>query len=130
MASLNSCMFIGNLGKDAELRYLASGLAKLDWSLAVNYRRGETNETEWVNCVWFGERAEKLAQYLVKGTSLYVEGRLNTRTWDDDGGKRHYRTEIVVNTVQLLGGRHGGEQVHESRQGHGVTADADVLPFD
>ncbi len=134
MASLNHCMFIGNLGKDAELRYLASGMAKLDWTLAVNYRRGETNETEWVNCVWFGERAEKLAQYLVKGTSLYVEGRMNTRTWDDDGGKRHYRTEIVVNTVQLLGGRGGGEPITEphTRKGNAASAaDAgDDLPFD
>ena len=128
MASLNHCMFIGNLGKDAELRYLASGMAKLDWTLAVNYRKGDTNETEWVNCVWFGGRAEEVAECLVKGKSVYVEGRMNTRTWDDDGGKRHYRTEIVVNTVQLLGGRNGGEQTHEPRQGN--AADADALPFD
>ena len=85
--------------------------------------------------VWLADSgvADALAQYLVKGTSLYVEGRLNTRTWDDDGGQRHYRTEIVVNTVQLLGGRGGGEPITEphTRKGNAASAaDAgDDLPF-
>lgn len=127
MASLNHCMFIGNLGKDAELRYLASGMAKLDWTLAVNYRKGDTNETEWVHCVWFGERAEKVAEYLVKGKSVYVEGRMNTRTWDDDGGKLHYRTEIIVGGVQLLGSR---DEDDTPRRPARQAAAPDDLPFD
>lgn len=110
MASLNKVMLIGNAGKDAELRYLASGMAKAEFSLAVNgRRRGQSGDweeqTEWFNIVMFGETAERVSQYITKGKSVYVEGRLQTRSWDDDQGQRHYRTEVIVNTLQLLGGR-------------------------
>lgn len=137
MASLNSCNFIGNAGKDAELRYLASGMAKAEWSLAVNYRRkgagGDWEDaTEWVNCVWFGERAEKVHEYITKGKPLFVEGRLQTRTWDDNQGQRHYRTEIIVNDVQLLGGRDEDAPAPKQRQRQAPAPDPDPddLPFD
>jgi single-strand DNA-binding protein len=113
MASLNKVMLIGNAGKDAELRYLSTGTPKSEFSLAVNNRRrnpaGEwEDQTEWFNIVIFGDQAERVSQYITKGKPLYVEGRLQTRNWDDDQGVKHYRTEIIVNTLQLLGSREGG----------------------
>ena len=113
MASLNKVMLIGNAGKDAELRYLSTGTPKSEFSLAVNNRRrnpaGEwEDQTEWFNIVIFGDQAERVSQYITKGKSLYVEGRLQTRNWDDDQGVKHYRTEVIVNTLQLLGSRDGG----------------------
>ncbi len=114
MASLNKVMLIGNAGKDAELRYLSTGTPKSEFSLAVNNRRknpaGEWEEqTEWFNIALFGDQAERISQYITKGKSLYVEGRLQTRNWDDDQGVKHYRTEVIANTIQLLGGRESGQ---------------------
>jgi single-strand DNA-binding protein len=115
MASLNKVMLIGNAGKDAELRYLSSGTAQSQFSLAVNSRRrgqsGDWEEqTEWFNIVVWAEQAERISQYITKGKQVYVEGRLQTRTWDDDQGVKHYRTEVVAQTIQLLGGpRDSGE---------------------
>lgn len=113
MASLNKVMLIGNAGKDAELRYTSSGIPQSQFSLAVNNRRknqaGEwEDQTEWFNIIIFGDQAERVSQYITKGKQLYVEGRFQTRNWDDDQGVKHYRTEVIVNTVQLLGGRESG----------------------
>lgn len=110
MASLNKVMLIGNAGKDAELRYTANGTAQSQFSLAVNFRRkgasGEWEEaTEWFNIVVFGDQAERISQYVTKGKQVYVEGRLQTRTWDDDQGQKHYRTEVIANQVLFLGSR-------------------------
>lgn len=110
MASLNKVMLIGNTGKDCELRYTANGLATSSFSLAVNGRRkrddGEwEDQTEWFNILLFGDTAERISQYITKGKPLYIEGRLQTRSWEDDDGVRRYRTEVVANTVQLLGTR-------------------------
>ena len=114
MASLNKVMLIGNAGRDAELRYTANGIPQASFSLAVNNRRrGQSGEwednTEWFNVILFRDQAERLSPYITKGKSLYVEGRLQTRTWDDDQGQKHYRTEVIANTIQLLGGREGGQ---------------------
>lgn len=113
MASLNKVMLIGNAGKDCDLRYMANGTAKAEFSLAVNNRRrtasGETeDQTEWFNIVLFAETAERLAQYITKGKPLYIEGRLQTRSWENDAGVKQYRTEVVANGVQLLGQREDG----------------------
>jgi single-strand DNA-binding protein len=112
MASLNRVMLIGNAGRDAELRYLANGTAQAAFSLAVNrnYRGGDgewKEETEWFNIVAWRELAERLSQSVTKGKQVYVEGRLQTRTWDDDQGVKHYRTEVIANSVLLLGSRDG-----------------------
>lgn len=114
MASLNKVMLIGNAGKDAELRYLANGTAQAQFSLAVNRSfRGPDNEwkedTEWFNIVVWRELAERLSQSVTKGKQLYVEGRLQTRSWDDDQGVKHYRTEVIANHVLQLGRREPGE---------------------
>jgi single-strand DNA-binding protein len=109
-------MLIGNAGKDAELRYMASGTPQCKFSLAVNNRRRnqQTNEwednTEWFNILIWGDTAERVSQYITKGKQLYIEGRLQTRSWDGDDGQKHYMTEVVANTVQLLGSREGGQR--------------------
>lgn len=110
MASLNSCHFIGNATADANLRYTANRFAMANFSLAVNDRRKNQNGqyeevAEFVNCVMLGDRAEKMTQYITKGKPVYVEGKLQTRNWSDDAGVKHYRTEVLVNNIQLLGGR-------------------------
>ncbi len=112
MASLNKVMLIGNAGKDAELRYLANGTPQCQFSLAVNRNyRGPDNEwkeeTEWFNIVVWRDMAERIAQNVTKGKQLYVEGRLQTRTWDDDQGVKHYRTEVIANDVKILERREG-----------------------
>ncbi len=113
MASLNKVMLIGNVGKDAELRYLANGTAQASFSLAVNRRSrapdGERREeTEWFNIVLWRELAERVSQYITKGKSIYVEGRIQSRSWDDDQGQRHTRVEVIANQLELLGGREAG----------------------
>ena len=113
MGNLNRVMIIGNTGRDAELRYTANGTAVSDFSMAVNSRRrsqsGEyEDETEWFQVVLFGDRAERISQYITKGKQLYVEGRLRTRNWDDDQGVRHYRTEVLANNIEFLDRRGEG----------------------
>jgi len=110
MASLNKVMLIGNAGKDADLRYTANGVATATFSLAVNGRQksagGEWQDhTEWFNVVLFAETAERLSQYITKGKPLYVEGRQQTRSWTNDDGMKNYRTEVIAQTIQLLGSR-------------------------
>ncbi|MCA9830175.1 MAG: single-stranded DNA-binding protein [Dehalococcoidia bacterium] len=108
MASLNKVMLIGNAGRDAELRYMANGTAQASFSLAVNRNlRGPdgewTQETDWFNVVAWRDLAERLSQTVTKGRQLYVEGRLQVRSWDNDQGVKQYRTEVVANQVLALG---------------------------
>lgn len=109
--SLNKVMLIGNLGKDADLRYTSSGLAVANFSVATNerFRAGESDEwqerTEWHNIVLWGKTAESVSEYLLKGQKVYVEGRLQTRSWEDKDGIKRYTTDIVARDVILLGGR-------------------------
>ena len=124
MASLNKVMLIGNAGKDAELRYLSNGTAQAQFSLAVNRntRNQEGNweeATEWFNIVLWRETAERIAQYITKGKSVYVEGRLQTRTWDNDQGVKQSRPEVIAERVQLLGGRGGDGEGGSTREGAG-----------
>ena len=114
MASLNKVMLIGNAGKDAELRYLANGTAQAKFSLAVNRNfkgaDGEwKEETEWFNVVIWAALAERISQNVTKGKQIYVEGRLSTRTWDDDQGVKHYMTEVVANDLKILERREAGQ---------------------
>ena len=96
---------LGNTGRDAEMRYLMNGTAKTEFSLACSRKKRDgTEDTEWVNCVLWGDRAEKISQFITKGKKLYVEGELRSRSWDDDEGRRHYRTEVHVNQVEFLDG--------------------------
>jgi len=121
MASLNKVILIGNLGKDPETRYAPSGDAICNLTLATtetwkDRSTGERREaTEWHRVVFFGRVAEVAAQYLRKGSQVYVEGRLQTRKWQDQSGQDRYTTEIVLrgfnSTLQMLDGRgEGGGQ--------------------
>ena len=106
---LNKVMIIGNLGADPEMRYTANGDAVTTFSVAVNRRytsNGEQREeVEWFRVVAWRKLAEVCSQYLSKGRQVYVEGRLQTRTWDDQEGRKHYMTELVAQEVKFLGGR-------------------------
>jgi single-strand DNA-binding protein len=113
MASVNKVILIGNLGRDPELRYTQGGQAVANFTLATNERfsskDGEKQErTEWHRIVAWGRTGELCAQYLSKGRSVYLEGRLQTREWEDKEGQKRRTTEIVATTVQFLGGRGEG----------------------
>lgn len=113
MASLNKVMLIGKLGKDPEVRYTAGGTAVASFSLATTEKfKGKTGEweekTEWHNITLWGRQAEIAGEYLAKGRSVYIEGRLQTRKWQDKEGKDRYTTEIVGEKMQMLGGKGDG----------------------
>ncbi|MEQ1487840.1 MAG: single-stranded DNA-binding protein [Methylotenera sp.] len=113
MASVNKCIFIGNLGRDPEMRYMPSGDAIANFSIACteNFKSksGEKQErTEWVRVAIFGKLAEVAGEYLKKGSSVYIEGRMQTRKWQNKEGVDQYTTEIVADRMQMLGGRSSG----------------------
>lgn len=123
MAALNKISIIGNLGKDPELRRTTSGTAVTNFSVAVTEKfKGkdgvQQETTEWISIVAWGRQAEVLAQYLVKGSSVYIEGKLTTRSWEDAGVKK-YKTEVVVREFQFLGGKSDGGQQQNSQQDQG-----------
>jgi single-strand DNA-binding protein len=113
MASVNKVIIVGNLGRDPEMRYMPSGDAIANVAVATSYKSkdrntGEQKETtEWHRISFFGKMAEVVGQYLKKGSSVYVEGRLQTRKWTDKDGVERYTTEIVAENMQMLGGRQG-----------------------
>ncbi|WP_321794304.1 single-stranded DNA-binding protein [Caballeronia sp. J97] len=113
MASVNKVILVGNLGADPETRYLPSGDAVANIRLATTDRykdkaSGEFKElTEWHRVAFFGRLAEIVNEYLKKGSSVYIEGRIRTRKWTDQSGQERYSTEIVADQMQMLGGRGG-----------------------
>lgn len=113
MASINKVMLIGNLGKDPEIRYMPSGdaIANLTLATTENWKdkSGEKQEkTEWHRVAMFGRLAEIAGEYLKKGSSVYIEGKLQTRKWQDKEGHDRYTTEIIANEMKMLGSRPGG----------------------
>jgi single-strand DNA-binding protein len=114
MASVNKVIIVGNLGRDPEMRYLPSGDAVANIAVATSYKSknketGEATEhTEWHRISFFGKLAEIVGQYLKKGSSIYVEGRLQTRKYTDKDGVEKYATDIVADNMQMLGGRPEG----------------------
>ncbi|MDR5755896.1 single-stranded DNA-binding protein [Caballeronia sp. LZ035] len=113
MASVNKVILVGNLGADPETRYLPSGDAVANIRLATTdrYKDKASNEfkelTEWHRVAFFGRLAEIVNEYLKKGSSVYIEGRIRTRKWTDQAGQERYSTEIVADQMQMLGGRGG-----------------------
>ncbi len=110
---VNKVILVGNLGKDPEVRYTTSGAAVSSVSIATTSawkdKSGEQQEsTEWHNLVFFGRLGEVVGEYLKKGSQIYAEGRLQTRKWQDKEGHDRYTTEVVVNDMQMLGGRGEG----------------------
>ncbi|MBJ7309791.1 MAG: single-stranded DNA-binding protein [Pseudomonadota bacterium] len=113
MASVNKVIIVGNLGRDPEIRYMPSGDAIANIAVATSYKSkdrntGEQKElTEWHRISFFGRLAEIVGQYLKKGSSVYVEGRLQTRKYTDKDGVEKYATDIIAEQMQMLGGRQG-----------------------
>ena len=139
MASLNKVMLIGNLGKDPEVRYTASGQAVASFSMATSEKfknkSGEWEErTEWHRITLWGKQAEIAGEYLAKGRTVFIEGRLQTRKWTDRDGNEKYSTEIVGERMQMLGGKgesSGGGAARRSEPAHGgdQTVSYDDPPY-
>jgi single-strand DNA-binding protein len=113
--SVNKVILIGNLGKDPELKHTSGGTAVASITVATNERYKDKNgewqdKTEWHNVVLWQRLAEIASEYLKKGRSVYIEGRLQTRSWEDKQGQKRYTTEIVASDLVLLGGGRGGEE--------------------
>ena len=122
MGSVNKVILVGNLGRDAELRYTPGGAAVATLNLATtevwNDKQQQRQEkTEWHRVVLWGKQAESLQEYLNKGKQIYVEGRLQTRQWDDKDGNKRYTTEIKADRITLLGGGGGGAGRSMDRSG-------------
>jgi single-strand DNA-binding protein len=121
MGTVNKVILVGNLGRDAELRYTPGGAAVATLSLATteawNDKGGQRQEkTEWHRVILWGKQAETLNEYLTKGKQIYVEGRLQTREWNDKEGNKRYTTEIRGDRVVLLGGGGGPRREMTARQ--------------
>ncbi len=134
MGTVNRVILVGNLGKDAEVRYTPSGAAVSTLSLATtevwnDKSSGQRQErTEWHRVVLWGKQAETLNDYLKKGKQIYVEGRLQTRQWDDRDGNKRYTTEIRSDRIVLLGGRGGGTGAEASDYGAREASPASSSP--
>lgn len=134
MASVNKVILVGNLGKDPEIKVTANSQHVASFSLATaekfTDKNGEKHEkTEWHNVVLWGKLAELAGQYLKKGSSVYLEGRIETRSWDDKDGVKKYRTEIIGNSIQFLGGKVEQKSQPEPEQNHINLEDSQDLPF-
>ncbi len=133
MASLNKVMLIGNLGKDPEMRYLPSGEAVANFSIATTEKfkdkNGDMQEvTEWHRISFFGRIAEVCGQYLKKGSPVYIEGSIRTRKWQDKEGKDRYTTEIRGDRMQMLGSKGGGMAEMDSEGGRSSGAAPSPAP--
>ena len=130
---LNKVMLIGNVGKDPEMRYTANGSAVTNFTLAVNrsfMSDGERkDETEWFTIVSWSRLAETLGQHLQKGRKVYVEGRLQSRSWDGPDGQKRYRTEVIANQVLFLDRPQGAPMPDLGGDIPG-DIDPDDLPFE
>jgi single-strand DNA-binding protein len=140
MASVNKVILVGNLGRDPEIRYTQQGTAVANFSLATTNRfknrSGEMEErTEWHRVVAWDKLAEICGQYLAKGRQVYIEGRLQTRDWEDKDGNKRSTTEVVAQTMQMLGRREGaaagggGSPSSGPSQEPGSDLPEDEIPF-
>jgi len=136
MASVNKVIIVGNVGRDPETRYMPSGDAVTNISVATSdrYKDKQTGEmkenTEWHRIAFFGKLAEIAGQYLKKGSQVYVEGRLRTRKWTDQSGQEKYSTEIIADSMQMLGARMAGSgDAAEPSSRSGLGTMDDDIPF-
>lgn len=124
MGSVNKAILVGNLGRDAEFTTTAAGFPIARFSIATSHRRKDTrsgqweDKTEWHRVVLLGNQAESLRDYLRKGKQVYVEGRIETRSWDDKDGQKRYMTEIIAERIQLLGGPGGADRDRGAASGN------------
>ncbi len=141
MAGLNKAILIGNLGRDPEVRYTPGGLAVANFSIATSEawsnKNGEKEtRTEWHRIVAFGKLGEICGEYLSKGKQVYIEGRIQTREWDDKEGVKRYTTEIVAAQMIMLGARdsqgagsYGDSQSSGYKEASNSIPDEDDIPF-
>ncbi|MGV3743123.1 MAG: single-stranded DNA-binding protein [Burkholderiaceae bacterium] len=128
MASINKVIIVGNLGRDPETRYMPSGDAMTNIAIATtdswkDKATGEKKEaTEWHRVAMFGKLAEIAGQYLKKGSQVYIEGKLRTRKWQDKDGVEKYTTEIIADTMQMLGSRQGAGGGASMDEGYSAPA--------
>jgi len=132
-ASVNKVILVGNLGRDPELRYTQQGTAVANFTLATNesYQKKDgarEERTEWHRIVVWGRTAENCSQYLAKGRTVYIEGRLQTREWENKEGQKQRTTEIVAQTVQFLGGPRGEGRPGSAEGGAGRPGGASGGP--
>ena len=140
-SGINKVILVGNLGKDPDMRYTAGGDAVANLSIATSEswndnQTGEKKEkTEWHRVVFFRRIAEVCGEYLKKGSSVYIEGSLRTRDWEDDQGNKRYTTEIIGREMQMLGGRRSEDNMDQSPQMHSSSPQPeeglidDEIPF-
>lgn len=131
--SLNKVMLIGNVGREPEMRFTPSGVPTTSFSVATSRRRrspdGEyTDVTDWHNVVTWEKLAERMNELLTKGSKVYVEGRIETRSWEGQDGQKRFRTEIIAQDVKLLSprGQRGGGEMGDDMNGYGRQSDEPV----
>ncbi len=136
MSGVNKVILVGNLGKDPEVRYLYSGVAVANFSLATteNYKNKEgerVSQTEWHNIVFWRGLAEVAEKYLKKGDSVYIEGKIRTRKWEDKEGNTRYSTEILADNMTMLGKKNSKETLNQELSSNEKleSNDQDDLPF-
>jgi single-strand DNA-binding protein len=139
MASMAKVILIGNLGRDAELKYSNSGTPLLEFNLATNEKwndrsGGMQEHTQWFRITLWGKQAETLKQYLTKGKQVFVDGKLRAREWTDKEGKNRTSLEVRADSIQLLGGRGGagetgGGAYPQELEGDDPTLDDSSIPF-
>lgn len=143
--TINKVLIIGRLGKDPDMRYAPSGTAIASFSVATNHSvkdaEGSWNEqTEWHSIKTFGRQAEFVGEYLKKGRQVFVEGRLQTSSWEDQSGQKKYRTEIIASNVQFIGSKSESDSAEpapakdapapaQNNQVDAPPAEEDDLPF-
>ena len=134
MAGVNKVILVGNLGKDPEVKYLDSGVAVANFSLATteSYKNKEgerVNQTEWHNIVLWRGLAEVAEKWLKKGASVYIEGKIKTRKWEDKDGNTRYNTEILADNMTMLGSKSTTESAVSTTSEKPADDTADDLPF-
>ena len=134
MAGVNKVILVGNLGKDPEVKYLDNGVAVANFSLATteNYKNKEgekVSQTEWHNIVLWRGLAEVAEKYLKKGASVYIEGKIKTRKWEDKEGNTRYNTEILADNMTMLGGKKDSQENPINPPQETASDKADDLPF-
>ncbi len=133
MASFNKVLLMGNLTRDPELRYTASGAAVASFGLAVNrkYKQGEEwkDEVCYVDITVWAKQAENCAEYLHKGSPVFLEGRLNFQSWEAEGGQKRNKLEVVANNVQFLGKPGGGKESGMGQGSQSFSDEKDDIPF-
>ncbi len=133
MASFNKVLLMGNLTRDPELRYTASGAAVASFGLAVNrkYKAGDEWKEEvcYVDITVWAKQAENCAEYLHKGSPVFLEGRLNFQSWESDTGQKRNKLEVVANNIQFLSNRSGENKGFGGGEGPPPSGEKDDIPF-